>query len=400
MANNNQMKKNILYDLQLSVLTSQEDGDFIFNTDSNVNVASFTIAGLLKKNPDYEIYLMIPEEHKIVNPGQFFDDKRIHVINYPYFGNPFVERVSFNPREMMELLGDIHIDLVYTNDPSKVLTYKTFFYMKQGEFVPIISRNHWVTGKLHRKVPEEIDFITRQVEGAIYSDYSTFNSKTAIDMLLSNADEFYNEETIENIRGKCSATETVDLEKIDRHRVEVENKIPVILFAHRLSYYTGFEEVLSVLDELFEEGLVFQLYLPDPGNKSSQEELNAKHPYLMPIDKNNWSHEDYIELCWKADIAIGNHNIPTTWGGLALTEPMAAFTAPLMPDKDGYIEMFYNEPDCYFEDRDDMKKKLIHLLQNPDVLEEKKKLARQFCEEELSMEKYINDIDKLIQTCI
>lgn len=390
---------NILYDLQLSVLTSLQDGDFLFDRDSNVNVASFTIAGLLEKNPEYHFYLLVPEKDKVelLQMTEDIDMSRVTFIEYPYFGNPFVERVSFNPRELMKALENVKIDLVYTNDPSKVLQYKTFFYMKQDEFVPIMSRNHWVTGKAHRKVPEEIDFIIRQVEGAIHSDISTFNSNAAVNFLLENATEHFNDKTIKDISDKLHAIETVSNKKLDKYEATYRNEKTIFLFAHRLSYYTGFEEVFEVLEELYKEGYDFELIAPDPGDKFNQSELKSKYPFLREIDKSKWSHEDYVRACWEADVAIGNHNIPTTWGGLALTEPMYAKTAIAMPDKDGYREMSYDTGNR-FTSKDDMRELLIRYIEDKNFLKEQKALSRKFATEELSMDKYLNTINSLIMS--
>lgn len=414
-------KINILYDLQLSVLDSLDDGNFLFQTDSNVNVMCFTIKGLLAKNPDFTFYLLVPPVNKLtmLKEGDdlskiydiFTDEidrKKVKLIEYPYYGNPFIDRVSFYPRELKEKLDNIHIDLIYTNDPSKVLTYKTFFYHLQDEFVPIISRNHWVTGKLHRKVPEEIDFMTRQVEGAYHSTFSTFNSETAIDMLLENSKEFFNDEVREKIKRTSVATETVDIEKMDAIEKTERLDMFTILWAHRLSYYTGFNEVFDALNDLWEEGYDFHLVVTDPGNKTTQKELKEKYPFIYEIDKSKWTHEDYLKMCWKADIAIGNHNIPTTWGGLSLTEPMSAYTVPLMPAKDGYLEMFHkgyadstsNDPNVFFSDMDDMNEMIKGYMKDPNSLEHMKSLARNFCESKLSMEEYINTLDRLILTAV
>ena len=369
-------------DLQLSVIN--EEGNFIFNTDSNVNVADFTIRGLLEKNPDWEFYLLVPPSEMIVNKGEFFKDSRIHLLEYAYFNNPFVDRMSLNAQSLAKTLEGIHIDLVYTNDPQKVLPYKTFFYWKQNEFVKIITRCHWVTGKIHRKVPEEIDFVIRQTEGGIYSKYITFNSQTAVKMFLENAKEFYNEETIDKLREKCIAIETVDVAKVDKQKQErIASNIPILLFAHRMSYYTGYAEVLEIMDEMYREGYQFQAYFPDPGNKQSQESLHIRYPFIIPIDKSTWTHEDYLKLCWKCDVAIGNHNIPTSWGGLALTEPMSAFCAPAMPDKDGYKEMFYEDREVFFWGKGQLKKLLIKYILDEAFLKEKQEEARKFCVEKL-----------------
>jgi hypothetical protein len=309
--------------------------------------------------------------------------------------------MSLNAESLAKTLEGIHIDLVYTNDPQKVLPYKTFFYWKQNEFVNIITRCHWVTGKIHRKVPEEIDFVIRQTEGGIYSECITFNSQTAVRMFLENAKEFYNDEVINKLKEKCIAIETVDVAKVDKQQVARNRSIaPLFLFAHRLSYYTGYAEVLEIMDEMYREGYQFQACFPDPGNKQSQESLHIRYPFIIPIDKTSWTHEDYLKLCWRCDVAIGNHNIPTTWGGLALTEPMSAYCAPVMPDKDGYKEMFYNDNDVFFWGKGQLKKLLIRFITDSAFLAEKQELARKFCIEELSMSKYINAISDIIKSCL
>lgn len=408
---------NILYDLQLSVLTSLDDGDFIFETDSNVNVARFTIKGLLRKDKNIKFFVLVPaiekikayKEGKITHIADFMkelkDEDRVTFVTYPYYGNPFVDRMSFNPRALKTALEKTcynsggKIDVVYTNDPNKVMAYKTFFYQQQNEFLPIISRNHWVTGKMHRKVPSEIDFIIRQIEGALNSEYSTFNSKAAIEMLLENSKEHFNDDVRDLLKKKSKCMETVDIEKIDSLREDKKSSIFTILWGHRLSYYTGWEETFEVLNSMYNKDIVFQLIAPDPGNKFRQLELKAKYPFLKTINKESWTHEDYIKICWKADLAIGNHNIPTTWGGLALTEPMAALTVPIMPKKDGYLEMFYDDQDAqnvFFEDKQGLENLIEMYINDESLLNRMKAKARRFCEEELSMKRYINSIHDLI----
>jgi glycosyltransferase involved in cell wall biosynthesis len=307
--------------------------------------------------------------------------------------------MSFNPKALSKALGDIHIDLVYTNDPCKVLAYKTFFYHKQNEFLPVMTRNHWVTGKIHRKVPEEIDFIIRQVEGSYIADFASYNSKSAKRMMIENAKEFFNDKVEEKLDRTGFVTETVDAKKVDKYKTSKDKDSKfTILFAHRLSYYTGWEEAFDALKELYESGMDFTLIAPDPGNKFTQRELKKRYPFLQEIDKSSWSHEDYLRTCWKADLAIGNHNIPTTWGGLALTEPMAAYTVPIMPKKDGYLEMFFREYDneIFFENMEDFKRIVKAYYDSPESLEKMKKEARRFVNEKLNMDDFISSIDNAL----
>lgn len=399
---------NLLFDLQLSMLTSLDDGDFLFTPDSNCNVATFTIKNLVRKYQDLNIYVLVPSPSKIVglNKKSRFDTiyrkftedlseykDRIKLVKYNYFGNPFVDRMTFNSRELKKSLKDIErIDVVFTNDPCKVLSYKTFFYYKEKRIVPVICRNHWVTGKKDRKVPEQIDFFIRQFEGAVYSESMSFNSNFAINLFLENAKEFFSKDIIKRVKSKCYAIETVDIEKIDKYYVPEKFDIFSILFAHRLSYYTGWKETLDSLLQLWEKRKDFQVFVPDPGNKTTQDELKNKYPFINKIDKSNWSHEDYLKLCWKMDLCLGNHKCPATWGGLSITESMCAHTVPIMPNRWAYKEMMWKKTDSkiFFKDEKEMNHIIERYIDSKNSLENMKLSARKFCEKNLSINKYID----------
>lgn len=402
---------NILFDLQLSVLDSLDDGKFLFTPDSNVNVATFTLKGLCELLPDATFYVLAPSPEKTVHGLEFtdkLDASRVKVLAYDYFGNPFMDRMNFDARSINKALNlaNVKFDLVYTNDPCKVLPYKTLFYYRQKSFIPVISRNHWVSGITDRKVPEQIDFVMRQVEGARYGDWMTFNSKYAIELFKENAKEFYNFATIEGIEGKLEAFETVDVDKVDMYRTEQKPSKFTILWGHRLSYYTGWEETFNWLLEYWEKNKEWQMICPDPGNKFTQEELHKRWPFIKPIDKSSWTHEKYLTLCWMSDVVLGNHNYPATWGGLSMTEPMAARTVPVMPNRHSYKEMFYRStPDeiymyekfTFFENKEDFLKCIEFWHSHPDALEHQKSLARKFCKEELSMKKFNTKIAEKIR---
>jgi len=396
----------ILYDLQLSVVDSMNDGKFLMRTDSNVNVASFTIKGLLKKNSGIEIYLITPnilkttlrkDENFLTEDLSEFKD-RLHFAYYDYFGNPFMDRMTFDSRELSKALKDAGnpvIDLVYANDPCKVLAYKTFFYYEQKKFIPVISRNHWVTGIADRKVPIEIDFDIRQAEGALKGDWMTFNSNFAKKQFLEN-----NAKILKDLPAdKLDSFEMVDLDKVDKYQTNDAYPLITILWAHRLSYYTGWKETLDSLNLLWKKRKDFQVFVPDPGNKFKQSDLKNMYPFITEINKDSWTHEDYLRLCWMSDICLGNHKYPATWGGLSITEPMAAHTVPIMPNKWAYPEMMWKEDiaPVFFNDETEMNVIIEHYLDNIGDLVLMKDSARRFCEKNLNPNNYISKIyDKIV----
>jgi glycosyltransferase involved in cell wall biosynthesis len=416
------MQKNVLYDLQLSMVDDYVDGKFLFTVDSNVNVATFTLNGLAKLHPDWNFYVLVPFMSKIVpqegksSIRDYFPDeleKNIYSLEYEYYGYPFLDRMHFDIKSLdrtLEINGDIGInmDLLLLNDPTKVLAYKTYFYNRQKKFIPIISRNHWVSGRADRKVPEEIDFFMRQLEGCLYGTYSTFNSQFAKSLFLDNAKEFLNAKKIKEMSSKCFGFETVDLAKMLKHK-EVRTSELVkekydkftILWAHRLSYYTNYEKVFDLLNELYQKRQDFQTIVPDPGNKFTQEELHKRWPHIKILDKTNWTHEKYLDECWKSSAVIGWHSYPATWGGLSAVEPMCCGAIPILYNDYAYKEMFYRKPTSivnkiFFKTGEGMLKNIEYLIDNALDREILSELTVKFVTEELSMNKYILMLDRII----
>ncbi|MBI2020108.1 glycosyltransferase [Candidatus Daviesbacteria bacterium] len=396
---------NLLYDLQLSVLDSLDDGNFIMTTDSNVNVATVLIKNLLNLSNNIKIYVLVPPKSKILNFKNYLlsdiQSSNLDFIEYKYYGNPFVDRMSFFSRDLIQSLKNLKVDIVYTNDPCKVLGYKTVLYSLLSKPVPVMSRNHWVTGKTDYKVPQYIDFALRQCEGALYSDNATFNSKFAVDSFLYNAEQYLNKETIESLSKKLDHIECVDIDKIDQYRTDEKFDEFTMIFANRLSYYTGWKETLDAINRLWKRRKDFQVIVPDPGNKFKQEDLFSEYNFIKTVNKDTWTHEDYIKTCWKVDACIGNHKYPATWGGLAITEPMAAYSIPIIPKRHAYLEMFDSDSHSFFTDENDLIRAIEFYLDNREILEKDKLRARAFCEKNLSPQKFAEFIlDKLNMLCI
>lgn len=400
----------VLMDLQLSSL---ENGKFLITPDSNVNVALFTIKNMLLKFPGKYFFILLVPRRSSIKDGKSFQELAtdsffkelntdITYLEHDYFKNPFVDRMTFSSFSLDDEFYKEEmrrVDVVYTNDPCKVLSYKTYFYYLLNKMIPVISRNHWVSGKLDRKVPEEIDFFMRQVEGANVGNSMSFNSKFAVDFFLENCKEYFNEDFIDSLVKKLKYFDTVDARKVDSFANNGRFEKFTILWAHRLSYYTGWKETLDALLKLWSRRQDFQVIVPDPGNKMTQEKLKEEYPFIKKVNKEEWTHEKYLETCWKCDVVLGNHKYPATWGGLAITEPMVALTCPILPKRHSYPEMFYDRKDCFFVDEDDMIKKIEKFMDDPATLIVRKAEARKFCLLNLSMRSFVEKIDNQISEC-
>ncbi len=405
----------ILHDLQLSNIEFKNNkytDRFKFDVDSNVNVLIFTINAILKEQPTWKFLIPIPYPEKIVGltknstlrqiknafPAKLH--KNVELFFYDYESNPFRERFAFNMIDLKKKLEKRKIDIVYTTDPCKVLNWKILFHTLNKK-IPVITRNVWVTGKSHRKVDKEVDFIIRQAEGAIYGESMSFNSNYAIKVFLNNLEEFFNKKSISRIKSKLFSTETVDIEKIDRYKTDERFDKFTIVWAHRLSYYTGWKETLNSLKKLYKKRQDFQVIVTDQSDKTTQKKLKKEYSFIKEIDKEKWSHKEYIKTLWKSDLVIGNHSYPATWGGLAITEAMTAHCVPILLNKYCYPEMMYKNKKVFFNSEKEMLENIEYFINDLFKLCKTKIEARKFIEEELSSKEYgkkiVNQIFKAMK---
>lgn len=420
----------ILYDMQLSATTDSVGlrGASVFERDSNVDVARTLIAGLVARHPNWRFYVSsVPHPLQTVPQGSAAEvvsgDPRVKHLRDPYWcSNPYVERFRFSPASLISDLGKVgapRIDVVMANDPCKVLALKTTVHKynhvtgvdAEQRLPRVMTRFHWLTGQTDRKRPAQLDFAIRQVEGALHSDWVTFNSMFACDLFYENAREFFNPRVVGALKRRCAGFEQVDASRVIRGAtsgrsifdyVDQQHQKTRVIWAHRISYYTGWEEVFKMFDVAWSHGPQdFVVLVTDPterirGDSEKQAAFVAEHPWAV-FPWQSWSVPDYYRACVDADVVIGNHTYRTIWGGYAVTEPMAAACAPLLPRRDSYVEMFrLDRRHAWFSDIDELRAGFDRYRREPLTRDLYGRAAQDFCFDALSTERFIDRFERVL----
>jgi glycosyltransferase involved in cell wall biosynthesis len=354
----------ILSDIQLSN-KKPNSGKFLFSKDSNVVIISTFINAIKKYRPDWSVSLLVPYPDQLVtDKGENFakdaaidqvketlrdvnDWPNLHLLPYRYVPEAFTQRFNFSVNELRPHLRSLvhEYDMVYCQEPAQAHNWNMMMFgRRMGDIMPIISYYHWITGWTDRKgASENLDWIIRHGEGAFHSTLGFAASKTALSLLVEGFRSYFNRGFLESVIPKlANVVEPTNssslLEK--KHMCKRTTEGPLrFLWAHRLNDYTGWKEAFNALKPLHEKYPgKFTLWVPDPGNREKQENLQKQWPFIEQLDKTTWDYDDYANLCWNAHVALGNHNRLSVWGGLALSEPQICGCFPLVPDTTWYRE--------------------------------------------------------------
>ena len=232
-----------------------------------------------------------------------------------FVNNPFYSRFVFNFDAAEKLIKDKNPDIIFENEPTKVMCWNALRFNKKLNF-KVFTYNHWLDTIVDRKVPcDSLTYMYRQFEGHLYADKSGFNSHFAIDLFLTNAQKLFVADFDKLVGKLYKLPPFVDAEEMNEF---VDNKKQdFILFNHRLStldYYNvqvnNLVRVLKSSSFLRSKKIVFT----NPTSKDADslivqlKEMGMKYEFVS-LDKRR----DYIELCSKANLGFCLFEHPGMW---------------------------------------------------------------------------------------
>ena len=215
---------------------------------------------------------------------------------------------------------------------------------------------------------------------AMVSDWNFFNSEYNLDSFLIGLDEYLrkmpdhqNISSVEKIRKKSSILHIgCELSKFNQHKVENNNKTPIILWNHRWEYDKNPELFFQSLFKIKEMGIDFNLVVLGQKFSSTPRIFDSAFKKL----KNNILHygycdsfDEYAKWLWKADI------IPVTsnqdFFGISIVEAVYCNTSPILPSRLSYKELF-NEggnTKIFYSKDEELVNKIIKALKDENKLE-------------------------------
>ena len=337
---------NILWIPQISSKSS--DGKVLLNKDSNMSVLRNLIDSNFCKENDITVAFEFSNENAIIddeilnNFRCIFNKKRI-------FSNAYMERFAFDNEFFESIKEKNKIDLVFVNEPTKVIQLKKIFDCK------VVTYVHWLAFK---NMPE---ILWRQYEGINASDICFVNSNYVIDELKNFYCNNFNV-TFANKFVKAQPTFTGEVKEIK------EDAEFAFIYNHRLSsdkyYAKAFETLRNICKDL--KAILGNempiIYLTNPSGKDVK--LDEDENYFKILNLN--TQEEYNNFISSNKI-IGHINTFFESEGMwSMSTVDCAITGNIcfVPRKYGYAEIFEKNYVGYCDDAKEMVDKIIEVAEN------------------------------------
>jgi glycosyltransferase involved in cell wall biosynthesis len=163
----------------------------------------------------------------------------------------------------------------------------------------------------------------------------------------------------------------VDLTEFDTHRNRGAGRGGplTILWNHRWEYDKGAAMFFGLMMELQAEGHEFDLVVTGQRFREAPPIFDQAWERLMPRMKNFGFVESRVEYCGlvnDSDIVVST--AMHEFFGIAIVEAIYSGCLPLLPNRLSYPELIPHEhhETCLYEDRDDLKQRLVHWLRHAD----------------------------------
>ena len=182
---------------------------------------------------------------------------------------------------------------------------------------------------------------------AMSADYIFYNSQYHLNSFIESLPRFLNQfpdyqelQNIDIIRQKSTVLYLgMNLKTLDRFQVKKENKVPVLLWNHRLEYDKNPEDFYTALCFLKSENIDFQLVILGKSyQKSPAVFTQIKKEFKKELLHFGYAEDmaTYAQWLWKADI-LPVTNKQDFFGG-SVVEAIYCNTFPLLPDRLAYPE--------------------------------------------------------------
>lgn len=206
------------------------------------------------------------------------------------------------------------------------------------------------------------------------SNYHKDSFIAALGPFLRAFPDFQNLETIKEIRNKSEVLPLgMDFSDLERHKVHVQNAVPLILWNHRWEFDKNPEFFFETLFCLKKEGLKFHLAVLGK-EYAKRPKIFDEAKIRLADEIKHWGYVDdkkqYNELLWNADL------LPVTsiqdFFGISVVEAIYCGTIPLLPNRLAYPQHL-NEDVYYYASDEEFYRKLRsqienHLQNQPPIL--------------------------------
>ena len=270
---------------------------------------------------------------------------------------------------------DYKIDIILCSDFLNLPVFKSICGSKIKN-IPLIMYFHenqlsypWSPEDKDIELKRDLHYHYINYTSSLISNFNLFNSKYHLDSYidslkkyLKKMPDFNNFESIEIISNKSSVLHIgCELKKFKDHKIEKNNKIPLLLWNHRWEFDKNPELFFRTLFKLKDEGVDFELAIIGESFKDYPKIFDeAKLKLSDNIVQFGYckTFEEYAKWLWKSDILPVTSN--QDFFGISIVEATYCNTYPILPKRLAYPEIFDidNNSDYFYKNNQDFYQKL------------------------------------------
>jgi hypothetical protein len=340
--------KKIFWIPQLATV-DKKTGKTVINADSNITIMNGVIDNLVNDSPDcprYKFDIFMPSEEfcnctydKAINSW-----KEVGI--YSSVHKPisaFSLRYDFDFQEMVNIIEDSEPDYIVNNTPSLTRNLKAVLYMLKSKLSvqpKLINFLHFLDYPGENKVPKEISYFLRQIEGVLCSDLAVFQSYTVKNKVVTAIDEYFSKlkDVInKNYRlvvwnatySQAAVDKYTGLQKFQEKTIIFPNRLSATNYSNHLRFFEAIRNISKTRND-------FKVIVNNPTQYMSYDEISKLCPNLKILNNGNLlNREQYFQTLNQADIGVALF-VQEGHGGVSSKEFQAAGCLPVFPQTNEY----------------------------------------------------------------
>jgi hypothetical protein len=330
--------KKILWIPQLATI-DKVTGKTILNADSNMTILNGMLENLLDK---YEFDILLPAEEycncsykeAIIS----FDKVKIISLKHKPISS-FTLRYDFDFQEMIDIISNSSPDFIVNNTPSLTRNIKAVAFMLKSKLEKIpkmINFLHFLDYPGEDKVPKEISYFMRQIEGILCSDLAVFQSYTVFDKAMSAINEYFLKikmfmnPTLKTAVWNATYSQK-EIDAFDHGKKWFAEK--TMMFPNRLSStnYSNHLRFFEAIRNVSRDRKDFNVIVNNPTKYMSSTDLQKACPHLMILNEGHLlNREQYLNTLHGIDIGVALFT-QEGHGGVSSKQFQAAGCLPVFP---------------------------------------------------------------------
>lgn len=369
------------------------------NADSNYVIFSTFIRKILHVHPDWHFVVIFPDKESgyVYEDDGFTKLPNVSILPQRISPRKMANAISYNAMWFDRLFRTFGFDAVWCHMPEiaghlKVANQPTFDTKCRPA---IIAQHHYV---IHESLPVPIhtmeNVLLAQISGALLADLNIFNSQHCQQMFIESAGRYLKPEVISNLIASRSRIIPHGVLSKYVHR-ERRNDIPVIGYNHRLQSYKDYKTTFKVLNDLWNDGVKFEVRYITCSRERTSEIL--KYPFVRL--QMNTSFAEYQDQLADCDLNVTNSKHETFC--ISAIEAMSKGQCIVAPNGVTFPELVDKDVTKYpylFDTEAQQKEMLIKLLTDKNEREKWGSILQESVMRRYGVDEWVKQFENVFET--